>query len=306
MTGHDVIIIGGGPAGLSAALVLGRSRRRVLVIDAGEPRNARALAVHGWLTHEGMAPAALAVTARRELAPYDVTLVDDRVFDVEGVDGAFMVKTAMGAFEGRKLLIATGMRDVRPDVPGLDACWGVSAFVCPYCDGWEVRDRRLAAWAPGDRGPDFALGLTTWSDDVVLFATTPVDADQRAALEAAGVGLVTHPIARLRHDDGALVDIEVVDPLGAFERIPRDALFLHFGEQQVSDLGARLGCALAPDGTMCGGRGERSNVPGVFVAGDCSDGLQLVAIACAEGVRAACAINTELRRENLGTRPGMG
>jgi len=290
----DVLIVGGGPAGLAAALMLGRARRRVVVVDAGAPRNARVDAVHGLLGHSGVAPGELLRAARAQLEPYAVTFVEDEVTGIVRAEHGFIATTRRGRFEARKVLIATGIRDVLPDVPGVQACWAKSVFVCPYCDGWEVRDRRLALWGPGDQA-DVAAGLTSWSADVVFFAASALTPAQARALARLQVRVVERPVRRLEHDEGQLRAVVVDD-----ERVARDALFLHFGQVQASPLAESLGCVVSADGTLPTGRGEHTTVPGVFVAGDASEGLQQVSVASAEGVRAACAINAELRKEDIG------
>ena len=168
----DVLVIGGGPAGLSCALVLGRCRRKVAVFDDGRPRNARARGVHGFLTRDGMSPHAMRWAAGVLLAPLDGALHDVLVFEVRawGDDGGFELVLETGALvRGRKLVLATGMRDSLPPLEGLEPRLGVSVHTCPYCDGWEHRDEPIACYATGGGGAESALGLITWSRDVVLF-----------------------------------------------------------------------------------------------------------------------------------------
>ena len=296
---HDCIIIGGGPAGLSAALVLGRCRRRVLVVDAGRPRNLGVQASHGVLTRDGTSPAEIRRLARQQLKPYDsVSVLDDEVLAVRRTeDGVFQVRTrSHGEVTGKKLLLATGMRDRLPDTPGFRELLGRGVYVCPYCDGWEVRDRKIVAYAPATTGPDFALGLLTWSRDVAL--VTPgerVNADDRALLSRHGVVLHEEPIASLESSEMGLC--AMVLESGA--RLACDAVFVKFGEVQAAPFAMELGCELTEQNTVATGNGERAGPKGVFVAGDASHDLQLVTIAIAEGSKAACAINTELRRELL-------
>src|SRR5688500_1184089 len=160
---YDVVIVGGGPAGLSAALVLGRCRRRVLLCDAGTPRNARARELHGYLTRDGIAPLELLRAGRGELRPYGVELREVRVADIAIAPDGFTVSLAEGpGIDARTVLIAGGVTDRLPDVPGLDECYGISAHHCPYCDGWEEREKTLTVIGNGASGTGLALALKTW------------------------------------------------------------------------------------------------------------------------------------------------
>jgi thioredoxin reductase len=293
---YDVLVVGGGPAGLSAALVLGRCRRRVLVVDAGHPRNERSPVAHGLFTRDGTPPSELLRIGREQLAPYDVRVVDDAVVGVKAADGAFLATTASRReIRARKLLIATGMRDVLPEIPGIDALFGSSVFVCPYCDGWEHRDQRLCSYVSARSAVEVALGLTTWSADVVAIVPDgPLAREDGERLARNGVVLHEDRIDLLEASQGDLAAIR----LASGARIERDALFVHLGEVQASTLAERLGCPFEETGTVAAGLGERAGPPGVFVAGDASHDRQLVAIAVAEGVKAACAINADLRLES--------
>jgi thioredoxin reductase len=187
------------------------------------------------------------------------------------------------------------MRDKIPDRPGFYDLFGKGVYVCPYCDGWENRDRRLAAYAPAHSAAETALALLTWSSDVVLFTAgqEKLAETDREHLLRNGITLVYEDdIAALEGKDGRLA--AVVLTTGA--RIERDALFLHLGEEQAAPFAKELGCEIGENGTVTTGKGERAGPPGVFVAGDASHDLQLVSIALAEGVKAACAINTDLRK----------
>lgn len=297
---YDCVIVGGGPAGLSAALVLGRCRRRVLVLDAGHPRNERSAAAHGVFTRDGETPAELVRIARAQLVPYDVRVVDDEVLDVahDASAAGFRTTTKAGAVVlSRKVLLATGMRDRLPGPPELRERYGRGVFVCPYCDGWEVQDEKIVAYAPADKGPDLALALRTWSKDIVLVtAGETIDAASLERLERNDVPVFQEKIASLEcAADGERLRAVVLDS-GA--RIPCAAVFVQFGEEQASPLAARLGCELTESGTVRPRDGERAGPPGLFVAGDASHDFQLIPIAVAEGLKAACAINTELRRES--------
>jgi thioredoxin reductase len=302
---YEVIVVGGGPAGLSAALVLGRCRRSVCLVDAGHGRNERAHAAHGIFTRDGATPADLRRMGRAQLEEYDVTIIDDdevvtiRTRPVDSGGIVFTATTRSGrTVEGSKLLLATGMRDRIPDRPGMHELWATSVLACPYCDGWENRDRRFAAYAPAAAGPELALGLLTWTSDVVLI--TPgerVSDEDRVRLVRNGVVIHEDDVKALESEgEGSDRKLRAV-VLASGARIERDVVFVKFGQDQAASFVHDFGCELTDNNTVCTADGERAGLNGVFVAGDASHDLQLVAVAISEGVKAACAINTELRKE---------
>jgi len=296
---YDVVVVGAGPAGLSAALILGRSRRRVLVFDTGRPRNAASQAMHGFLTRDGMPPAEFLRTAREQLRQYDTV----EIRDVEVVaaecrgDSLFHVSLADGSeFECRKLLIATGVADNLPEIPGFRELYGRSVFHCPYCDGWEVRDRPIAIYGRGARGLGLSLELTGWSRDLVLCTDGPAEIDDHglARLSRAGIRLREDRIVRL---DGAGELERIVFASG--DPLPRHALFFTTGQTQQSQLALALGCDFTEKGTVRTGKYETTHLRGLYVAGDASRAVQWVVVAAAEGAEAAFAINTDLLEEDL-------
>ncbi|MBW8867180.1 MAG: NAD(P)/FAD-dependent oxidoreductase [Acidobacteria bacterium] len=293
----DVIVVGGGPAGLSAALMLGRCRRRVLLCDLGQPRNRRSHALHGYLTRDGIAPAELNELGRRELATYDVDFRCTGVTGARREAGHFRVALGTGGEErARYLLIATGVVDDLPAINGFDECYGRSVFHCPYCDGWEWRDRALAAFGRGKEVTGLALGLRTWSANVVVCTHgARLDGGNRDRLARNGIDVRTEPIAELVHDNGQLSRIVFKDG----EAIERDALFFSTGQHPQSSLAVALGCALTSRGVVKTGNRCDTNVDRVFVAGDASRDAQFVVVAAAEGVRAAVAINRALQAEDI-------
>ena len=293
----DVLIVGGGPAGLSAALMLGRCRRRVLVCDIGEPRNRRAAALHGYLTRDGIAPAAFNELGRRELPQYGIEFRCVGVTAVAaGANDCRVTLANGGAERARFLLLATGVIDDLPAIPGLDACYGRSVFHCPYCDGWEWRDRRLAVIGHAPQEAQLALGLRTWSGDLVLCSNgRRIGTSQRDRLARNGIRVRDERIARIEHQDGMLSAV-VFD---GEHVLPRDAIFFTTGQHPQSALAQSLGCALTPRGTIKTGDLSDTNVARVFVAGDASRDAQFVVVAAAEGVKAAMAINRALQAEEL-------
>jgi thioredoxin reductase len=297
--GYDVIIVGAGPAGLSAALILGRCRRTVLLCDSGKPRNWASQALHGYLTRDGIEPAEFRAIGRRELEKYETVEVRDiGAMKAECRDGSFSVTLAdRTEVSARKLLIATGVLDNVPDIPGLAPLYGRSVFHCPYCDGWELRDQPLAIYGKGSRGLGLSLELTAWSRDLVLCTDGPAEIgeDGRQRLERNGVALREERVRALEGTDGRLhrIVFEAGDPL------PRRALFFTTGQFQQSELAVLLGCEINDKGTVRTGKYESTHLPGLYVAGDASRAVQWVIVAAAEGAEAAFAINTDLLKDDL-------
>jgi thioredoxin reductase len=298
----DVVIVGGGPAGLSAALLLGRARRRVLVVDAGRPRNRYSHAMHGFLSRDGADPADLLRLAREQLRPYrTVEFRQSEVTDAVRLETSFRVTLAGGGTcESRLLLLATGVEDEWPRIEGAEPLYGSSIHHCPYCDGWEVRDQPLAAYGHGRAGYGLALELLGWSDDVVLCTDGPARLDARNLDRLARLGIALHEerIARVEGRAGVLK--RIVFATG--EALPRRALFFMTSQRQRSDLAARLGCDFTRRGSIRSDREHCTSIPGLYVAGDADRNVQLVIIAAAEGARAAFAMNTVLLREDLRER----
>jgi thioredoxin reductase len=297
---YDVIIIGAGPAGLSAALMLGRCRRRVLVCDTGKPRNAASRHMHGFLSRDGIDPLDFLKIAREQMQPYDtVELRDVEVTAAECRDSRFHVTLADGALhQSRKLLVATGVVDNLPDIPGFRELYGTSVFHCPYCDGWEVRDRTIAIYGRGERGLGLSLEMTGWSRDLVLCTDGPseIDGEGRARLDRAGIRVREDRLVRLEPRAGG-TEGRIVFATG--EPIDCCALFFTTGQTQHSELVARLGCVMTDKGTVWTGKYEAAHLPGLYVAGDASRAVQWVIVAAAEGAEAAFAINTDLLKEDL-------
>jgi thioredoxin reductase len=304
----DAIIVGGGPAGLSAALVLGRCRRTVLVCDAGHPRNERATELHAFPTRDGLPPGEFLDLVRADLERYPTVRVwrgptvvsarkdnrsftrkDNRSFTVTLDDG----RTA----RGRKLLLATGVRDELPKLPDVDDFYGRSVHHCPYCDGWEARDQPLAIYGRRNRAFEMARAMTAWSDDLVLCTNgaSGLQVEQKRQLSRNGVRLIEERIVRLVGTNGQLEAILFEDD----RRLPRRHIFFDMPSHGATELPRQLGCRIKRDGSVhCSGY-EATDVPGVFIAGNIVGDVQLVVVAAAEGAKAAFGINLALTREDF-------
>jgi thioredoxin reductase len=295
MDSYDVVIVGAGPAGLSAALILGRCRRRVLICDSGSPRNASSHALHGFLTRDGIPPLEFLKIAREQLRPYHtIEWRDTDVKEAKRTDAGFIVNTDIFC---SKLLLATGVVDRLPQIDGLLNLYGRSVFHCPYCDGWEMRDRRLAVYGRGKNGYGLALELTLWSSDLALCTDGPTELsdEEMTRLKRHRIKIYNMPIRQLIGSQGMLGAIEFTNG----ETIECDAMFFSTGNDQRCDLAERLGCEFTDEGAVKTGDYELTNVPGVYVAGDASKLVQLAIVAAAEGAQAAFAINQELLKEEL-------
>jgi thioredoxin reductase len=293
----DVIIVGAGPAGMSAALVLARACRTVIMFDHGHPRNAATRHMHGFLSREGIDPAEFRRIAREDLKKYDtVRLEHAEVTECRCIENGFEVMlTDRRTFRSRKLLIATGVADNVPNVPGLRELYGQSIFHCPFCDGWELRGQPIAIYGRGRRGHGLSMEMLGWTRDLVLCTDGPADLDDehRVELGRNGIQVREDRIARLDGTDGRLerVVFETGEPL------PRRALFFTTGQHEASPLARAMGCEFNEKGTVKTGRHETTNVPGVFVAGDASRDVQWVIVAAAEGAEAAFAITQDLIKD---------
>ena len=296
---HDVCIVGAGPAGLSAALLLGRARRAVMVFDSGKPRNAVSRGLHGYLTRDGVTPDELRKLGRAELKRYDTVEVrDDVIVDVARRDQQFEIRGGSGiCVTARTLLLATGRDDLLPERPGFRELYGRGVYHCPFCDGWEHRDQPMVAYGRGGDAFELALALLTWSKDVTLCTDgrAEFDAAQRQRLAANHIGLDERPLSSLEPAGGKLERIEFSDG-GSREC---QALFFVSACPQKSSLPARLGCEFDDSGAVrCNGNAA-TNVPGLFVAGNVRCGLHLAIMAAAEGAEAAVAITDALRCADL-------
>lgn len=279
----DAIVVGGGPAGISAATWLGRYRRRVLLVDAGEQRNRWVDEVHGYLGSDPIGPSKLLARSRAELAQYPSGLtLDGRVLSVEGESDGFVVRTDEAVHESRRVVLATGVIDEFPQIDGFLEHYGTSVFHCSTCDGYQARDRRVVVLGWQRHVAGFARGLLNWAAAVTIVTEGrrfEGDSDERRALGATGIDLI--------EDDG----VELVGPRGSLEavrlraggEVPCDMAFFSIAHHPRTELAVSLGCALDEDGVVVVDEQGMSAVDGVYAAGDVTPGLQLLQVAAAGG-----------------------
>ena len=297
---YDVVIVGGGAAGLSAALVLGRARRTVAVIDAGAPRNAPAAHMQGFLSRDGMPPADFLAAGREEVAGYGVEIVDDAVVKIEP---GFVVHLASGGTAtARRILVTTGVTDDLPALPGVRERWGRDLLHCPYCHGWEVRNQPLGVLGTHPGAVLHAQLIRQWSDDVVFFThTTDVNPTERAQLEARGINVVDGDIVRLVVEADRLAGVELADG----RVFPRAAVFIRPRNVPHPDgLLAGLGADIDAEGFVIVDRDGRTSTPRVWAAGNVVDPRGSVIAAAGAAATAAMAINADLVQEDVAASAG--
>ncbi|MFI6498966.1 NAD(P)/FAD-dependent oxidoreductase [Nonomuraea typhae] len=297
---YDVTIVGAGPAGASAALLLARARRRVLVLDTGEGRNSASRGVHLLLSREGSEPARLRRESWEQLSPYpDLDTRRIAAVTAAGERDGFEVTLADGdVVASRRLLLATGVRDLLPPVDGLAEHWGRSAFLCPYCDGWEARDQAMGTLITDAESLHFADRLLRWSGDLSAFrhGAFAIPGEQRDRLRAAGLTVYDSPVARVRGVEGRMKEVVLAD--GTV--VACSALFVHPETEQRSGLARELGCTVLEDDSVEIDFANATSVPGVYAAGDMArtayqpTPIAYVAAAATSGLVAATFIDTDL------------
>lgn len=296
---YDVVIVGGGAAGLSAALVLSRARRRVVVVDAGQPRNAPAQHMQGFLSRDGMPPSQLLEHGRAEVLAYEAELRPGTVSSIATSPSHDRFAVALSdesRLDARRVLITTGLTDELPDIIGLRERWARDVLHCPYCHGYEVRDRRLAVLWNGPETVRYTQIVRQWSADVVLFApASTVTSEQRTQFTARAIGLVEGTVDRLVVTDDALRAVHLDDG----RAIERDVAFVPPTFVPHNALLRDLGCALDENGWAITGPAGSTSTPGVWVAGNVVNPRAQVITAAGEGSAAAIAINTDLVEEDV-------
>ena len=291
---YDAIIVGGGPAGLTCAIFLGRYRRPVLVIDAGKPRNYATSGIHGFLGQHGISPAELLKRGRAEAEESGVEIREGRVTKIDKVGDAFEVSIADEVLSARRIVLAYGVRDTLPDIPEVEKFYGKSIHHCPDCDGYEARDKRIGVigWSVGSVG--LALKLLQWSDDVVLFThghEREWDDEEHSKLLAESINIADEKIVALDGDGSSLHGVV----LSTGERIAVESLFFNIKVERSTALAEELGCEVSTDKpNVKVDEHRQTTVEGVYAAGDLVEGSQLAITAAADGAIAAIAINKSL------------
>ncbi|MDO7850334.1 NAD(P)/FAD-dependent oxidoreductase [Hymenobacter convexus] len=300
---YDVLIIGAGSAGLSAALTLGRCLRKVLLADGGRPRNECSPGVHGFLTRDGVAPAELLRLGHEQLRPYETVEVQCLLIDAITPQAGGFTATGHGTADdapvtltARRVLLATGVTDVLPPLPGFRELWGVGVLHCPYCHGWEVRGQPLAVYGQGRTVTGLALLVSRWSPDIVVVTDGPghLTPNARRRLRRQKISIREEPIVRLiGSPQRELQAIEFEDG----SQLERAALFLHAPQLQRSTLAADMGARLTSKGAVWVDAGMETSIHRLYAAGDTTPGAQQALLAAAAGNRAAILINESLTRE---------
>lgn len=294
---QDCIIVGGGPAGLNAAVVLGRCRRKVLLFDSATYRNQYSHGVHNYLTRDNVLPNEFLALAQKEVRKYGTKMMFKKVISArKNTEGIFVVKDEEGSvYHSKKLLIATGLRDHVPEIPGFRELYGKAVFHCPYCDGWEVQDKEVGVYARNKNGFELALALRCWTDRVTIYTDgrNKFKPKEVETLVANGIAIISYPVLELEHQDEKLKKIRFKNG----ESHPCEALFFVNGYEQQCDLAETFGCELSKKGVIVTNRHQQTNIEGLYVAGDADKDVQFVVVAAAEGAKAGVIINKELISE---------
>ncbi|MGV3640240.1 MAG: NAD(P)/FAD-dependent oxidoreductase [Adhaeribacter sp.] len=293
---YDVSIIGGGPAGLSAALLLGRCMRKIIVFNSGEYRNAYSDAMNGFISRDGTKPAEFLQLVRQDLQKYDVDIQEKTIIRAQRKDGMFQITDQNNKiYLSRRLLIATGVKDRWPELPGIEPFNGKSVHHCPYCDGWESKNKALGAYGKNRDAVGLSLSLKTWSSDVTLYTdgTRRLNKTDLSLLERNRIKVCTAPIERVEGEGTQLQRVI----LAGGAAMPCQAIFFSTGTDQRCDLSRQLGCEFTSKGVVKTYKNQQTNIPGLYVAGDAARDMQLVIVAAAEGTKAGVMINKELQEE---------
>lgn len=296
---HEVIIIGGSYAGLSAGMTLGRSLRKVLIIDSGQPCNRQTLHAHSFITQDGETPAAILVKAKAQVLQYPtVQFINKKAVRARKQNDGFVIETESGEkFEARKLLITTGIKDLMPDIPGFAQCWGISVLHCPYCHGYEVKGEKTGIAGNGDTGYDLVKLLYNWSKNLTLFTNgdATLTTKQWQKLQQYNIPIVESTIQEITHDKGYIKQLNLTD--GSHYTV--NALFTRVAFEQHSNIAQQLGCEYTQAGYILADEFGTTSVAGVFAAGDNTTPMRAVSVASAAGHKAAAWVNKELIEESF-------
>jgi len=292
---YDVAIVGGGPAGLSAALWLSRYLHKVVVVDSGDPRNWETRGINGFLGHQGIRSPELRTIGRNEAEKYGAEFIEDVVETAESVEGdTFTVKLRNGStIEANRILLAIGIKDVWPAIPGLDSCYGETAHVCPDCDGYETRDKKTVVIGNGRKAVGMALALTTWTKQLVICTNgQPADINQDLLnqLKSLNIPVIEAAIKFITSKEGVLSSIE----LDGGMCLDCERLYFAIGQFPADDLGSQLGCKRDQIGRLVIDDRNHTSVKNVYAAGDIAPGPQMAIVAAASGAIASIAIHASL------------
>lgn len=296
---YEVIIIGGSYAGLSAALALGRSLREVLIIDSNQPCNRQTPRSHNFLTQDGVAPNEIAAIAKKQVLAYDtVNFLSDLAITVNNKAEQYNIGTLNhGDFYAKKLLFATGVKDLLPSIEGFSSCWGISVLHCPYCHGYEVHHQKLGIIANGEAAFELCNLIQHWTDDLVLLTngTSTLSADDTKIVENLNISIIQTEIQSLQHDNGQLKHVLFRDG----DQIEFQAIFSRVPNEQHCKLPLELGCEVNEQGLLVVDPMQKTNVNGIYAAGDNVSIFRGVSMVNAAGTKAGVAINMELIQEQL-------
>lgn len=294
---QDCIIVGGGPAGLNAAVVLGRCRRKVLLFDSATYRNQYSHGVHNYLTRDDILPNEFLALAQKEAKKYGVKTVWKKVVHArKNEEGIFVVRDEDNhIFYAKKMLIATGLQDNVPSIPGFKELYGKSVHHCPYCDGWEVRDKQIGVYARNKNGYELALALTCWSKHITLYTDgrNRLKPTEVETLTANGIAIISYPLSHLESKNDQLRYVHFKNS----DKRRCDALFFVNGYNQQCNLAETFGCEMTKKGVVLTNRHQQTKVEGLYVAGDADKDMHFVVVAAAEGAKAGVIINKELIKE---------
>ncbi len=295
----DVIIIGGSYAGLSSAMALGRSLRNILIIDSGSPCNRQTPHSHNFITQDGVPPSEIAAKAKEQVLKYKtVDFIEDVALSAEKIKNSFSVSTKSGEkFTARKVVFATGVKDMIPKIEGFAECWGISMIHCPYCHGYEFKNKKTAIMANGERAFHLASLVNNLTDNLSILTTGKADfkPEQLAKLESHQIAIIETEISAIEHQDGYLQ--KVIFSNG--EKISLEAMYAAFPFTQHSDIPVSLGCELTEHGHIQVNEFQQTTVEGIYACGDNSTPMRSVATAVANGNLAGAMINAELTREHF-------
>ncbi len=295
----DCVIIGGGPAGLNASLVLARAKKNIILLDEDKPRNAVTHESHGFITRDGIKPSEFKRIAKQDLEKYpNLSVENQRVIDIKKENESFIIHTDDGnSYHSRKVILATGLQDVLPDIEGIHEFYGTSLFVCPFCDGWELKDRRLVVIAESDRVMHLTKMVSNWSSDLVVCTngTNTFSKEQKELLSDKNIKVIEDEIASLQGDNGYLLKVKFKDG----KEMEREGGFVACELKQASILAEKLGCDMNQMGGIEIDDFGRTNIDGIYASGDTTFSLPQLIVAASEGSKVASGVVSDLINEDF-------